>query len=336
MKKIFLSIISCVIPYLMPLAQEKLHYWNDSESYLQDQASFIIEQAYNVLTAHPPGTTINSERQLALASLDALLHDTRLDNGTAFLAFMNQMAGKVAGELQQNKPTGREIRVFRFYNHGFVVQTQQVTIAIDLIRGGRPNEPFINESLMRSIVEQCDILFITHAHGDHTDLSVINMFAEQGKDVILPEPVLKEMNPPLRVMRGDDMITETIHLQTKNLSLPVSVFPGSQGNILNNVYMITLPDGQTIMHTGDQDFSEDLAAKAGACNIDILFVQCWMLPMDKFVAGVKPALVITGHENEMLHTIDHREAYWLTFRRISEITAPYVIMAWGESYNIMP
>jgi L-ascorbate metabolism protein UlaG (beta-lactamase superfamily) len=136
------------------------------------------------------------------------------------------------------------------------------------------------------------------------------------------------------MIRGNDVVRETILLQAKNTSLSVLVYPGTQGNVLNNVYVITLPEGQTIMHTGDQDFIEDLAAKMGAGQVDILFVQCWMLPMDQFVAGVKPALVITGHENEMLHTIDHRESYWLTFRRISEAKALFVIMAWGESYTI--
>ena len=59
-----------------------------------------------------------------------------------------------------------------------------------------------------------------------------------------------------------------------------------------------------------------------------------MMPMEKFVSGIQPALVITGHENEMGHTIDHREAYWLTFRRMNGIKVPYVVMAWGESYIV--
>ena len=334
MKKILLSTLICLISYFFVAAQEKLHYWSDSETYLQDQSSFIIEEAYKVLASHPPGTTISSERKLALASLDVLMHDTRLDNGTAFLAYMNRMAGNVAAELQKNKPSGREIRYFRFYNHGFIVQTPSVTIAIDLIRGGRSDNPYIGETLMRSIVNQCDILFISHAHGDHADFSVVNMFCEQGKQVILPEEIWKNVNLPVRVMRGSDMIRETIHLPTKNVSLPVSIYPGAQGDVLNNVYIITLPEGKTIMHTGDQDFSEDLVTKTGAFNIDVLTVQCWMLPMEPFIAGVKPKLIITGHENEMLHGIDHREAYWLTFRRMSGVNAPYIIMAWGESYKI--
>ena len=336
MKKIQLLIMRCVIPCFLCcgqiIAQEKLHYWNDSEAYLQNQASFIYEEAYKVLAAYPPGTILHSERRLALASLDALMHDTRLDNGPAFMAYMNKIYNDIAINLRNNKPTGREIRIFRLYDHGFILQTPSVTIAIDMIRGGRADNPFVNESLIQSIVEQCDILFITHTHGDHADPVVARMFGEQHKQVIVPEDFWKNPDIPLHVVRGNEIVRETIVLQGKNISLPVQVYPGKQGNILNNVYIITLPEGQTIMHTGDQDFVEDLAAKTGIGKIDILFVQCWMLPMEQFVAGVNPALIITGHENEMLHTIDHRESYWLTFRRISDVKAPYIIMAWGESY----
>ena len=335
MKKIFYStFICCTLLSSRLAAQEKLHYWGDSDTFLQEQASVIIDEAYKVLSAHPPGPTVSSERRLALFALDALFHDTRLDNGSAFMTYMDRIIGNMAAALRKSKPTGSDIRFFRFYNHGFIVQTPSVTVGIDLVRGGRADNPFISEPLMRSIVEQCDILFISHAHGDHTDLSVAKMFCEQGKNVIVPEEIWKDMGPQLRVVRGTDLIRETIHIPAKNTSLTVFVYPGNQGKVLNNVYSITLPEGKTITHTGDQDFSDDLIAKInGNLKTDVLLVQCWMMPMEKFVSGIKPALVLTGHENEMLHTIDHRESYWLTFRRMSEVKVPYVVLAWGESYT---
>lgn len=333
MNRIILFSLCLLLIEQLP-AQEKLHYWRDGETYLQDQASLTFEKAYQVLAAHPPGPDVGDERKLALLALDILLHDNRLDNGTAFMSYMKNTTDNLLSELQKAKPTGNEVRFFRFYNHGFIVKTPTVTIGIDLVRGGNAEKPFINDTLMRSITEQCDILFITHAHEDHTDISVIKMFCEQGKNVIVPEEIRKDMTPLLRVVRGNDVIRETIHLPAKNTSLTVCVYPGHQENVLNNVYMITLPEGQTIMHTGDQDFSDDLIAKVAADKIDVLLVQCWMMPMEKFVSGIKPALVICGHENEMQHSIDHREAYWLTFRRMSEVKVPYVIMAWGESYAI--
>ena len=336
MKKLFCLLCTIVLWVNMQAqAQEKLHYWRDSSAYLQDQASLIFEQAYKVLAAYPPGINVGDERKLALYSLDALLHDTRIDNGTAFLSYMERITGNVAVELQKNKPSGREIRFFRCYNDGFIIQTATATVAIDLIRGGSANSPFVDNALIRSIVDQCDILFISHAHGDHTDNAVIDMFLEQGKQVIVPDNFRKDMPPPFRIIRGTDMIRETVHLPAKNTSLSVSVYPGQQGAMPNNVYLITLPEGKTIMHTGDQDFTTDTGTKISRANlkVDVLLAQCWMMPMHDFVSGFNPALIITGHENEMGHTIDHREAYWLTFRRMAEVKVPYVVMAWGESYT---
>ena len=335
-KGLFLAVISfifCLLLNAQLLAQEKLQYWSDSETYLQDQASSAFEKAYQVLAAHPPAASVSNERMIALLSLDILLHDTRLDNGTAFMSYMKNLTGNLLSELRKIKPTGNEICIFRFYNHGFIIKTPTVTVGIDLIRGGNAAKPFISDSLMRSVAEQCDILFITHAHGDHADIAVAKMFCEKGKLVIVPEEIWKDMPPQFRILRGTDIIRESVSLPAKNATLTVQVYPGRQGNILNNVYAITLPEGQTIMHTGDQDYSDDLVAKiSGSIKVDILLVQCWMIPMEKFVSGVRPKLVISGHENEMGHTIDHRESYWLTFRRMVDVKVPFVVMAWGESY----
>jgi len=347
MNKLFLLICTIMLCVQMQ-AQEKLHYWNDSDAYLQDQATLIFEQAYKIFAAYPPDVTVGDERKMALYALDALLHDTRIDHGTAFISYLERITGNIAVELQKSKPSGREIRFFRCYNDGFIIKTATVTVGIDLVRGGTADKPFIGKSVIRTLVDQCDILFISHGHGDHTDPVVIDMFLEQGKKVIVPEDFKKDTSPRLHVLRGTQPIRETISIPAKNTgllqdvrndgsrkdaSLSVFAYPGQQGAMMNNVYLITLPEGQTIMHTGDQDYKEDIGVQIKRNNIkvDILLVQCWMMPMNKFVSEVNPSLIILGHENEMGHTIDHREAYWLTFRRMSEVKIPYIVMAWGES-----
>ena len=334
MKKLFL--LGTIVLCTQLQAQERMHYWRDSSAYIQDQASMIFEQAYKVLATNPPEVTAGDERKLALYALDALLHDTRVDNGTAFMSYMERIMGGIAAGLQINKPVGREVRFYRCYNHGFIIQTATVTVAIDLIRGGRGDNVFVSNELIRSIVDQCDILFISHAHGDHTDNAVIDMFIEQGKEVIVPDNFRKDMPSQLRVLRGTELMRETIQIPARNTSLSVHVYPGQQGAMPNNVYLITLPEGQTIMHTGDQDFTTGIGAKISDSNlrVDVLLAQCWMMPMHEFVAGFNPSLIICGHENEMGHTIDHREAYWLTFRRMAEVKVPFVVIAWGESYRL--
>ena len=51
--------------------------------------------------------------------------------------------------------------------------------------------------------------------------------------------------------------------------------------------------------------------------------------------GFSPRLVVSGHENEMGHTIDHREAFWLTQYKFDSMQLPFpsVILCWGEGYR---
>ena len=58
--------------------------------------------------------------------------------------------------------------------------------------------------------------------------------------------------------------------------------------------------------------------------------------MAEHIEDFDPNLIVTGHENELGHTIDHREAFWLTYYKMEEIVkplVPYLIMSWGEWYT---
>ncbi|MDR1555734.1 MAG: hypothetical protein LBS88_01715 [Tannerellaceae bacterium] len=327
-----------VLLLLSPLselsAQQRSDYWGNSELYLQDQASFIFEQAYKVLDTYPPVPEAGIERKLALSALDALLHDTHSDKGEAFYRYMEFVGQRIVDALKKEK-NPKEIRFFRFYNHGFIVRTPTITIGIDLIKGGSQEKPFFTDSLMRSIVSQCDILFVTHAHGDHANFSVAKMFCEQNKPVIVPTGLWENESPCIKPIRGASVVKESFSLPGLKAPLVFYVFPGHQDDMLNNVYAIVTPEGKTVMHTGDQSNTGDLKWIAQIRNqvkTDVLLAHCWMRPLNEIITAIQPALVISGHENEMGHTIDHREAYWLTFRRMANIKPPYIVMAWGESY----
>ena len=317
-------------------AQQFLQYWGRPDVMLQEQASIALEQSYKILEKYPPTTQAGDERKLALFALDLLLHDVRLDNTPAFSAYINRTAKQILAKLRDQKPTDGQTRFYQCYNHGFIVQTSTVTIAIDLVRGGRNEASMISDSLMQHIVQHCDILFVSHAHGDHADLSVAKMFWEQGKQVVVPPGLWSDLSPNIITLRGEKQISQAIPLKPSDAPLQVSVYSGRQSNMLNNLYVITLPNGHTIMHTGDQDNQGDLALIAGIkeeIKIDILLAHCWLRPTHEIIQSINPALVITGHQNEMAHTIDHREAFWMTFLRMENVGAPYVVMAWGESYS---
>lgn len=316
---------------LVTYGQDRRHYWKDSEALLQDQATLIVQQAYTVLQQNPPTTQPNDTRKLALFSLDALLHDNRLDQTPYFTQYIAKVGQQIIDGLR--RPIGKnETRVFRFYNHGFIVQSAKATIAFDLVRGGKPGKHFFTETTMQEIASLCDVLFVSHIHSDHADKVVADQFLQAGKPVVTPTNVWKGTPKNHIEWRSDQVLEQSLALLNK-ASLKVKVFPGHQDNVPNNVYAVTLPNGKTFMHTGDQYNEADnawLTQVGSHTKIDVLLAHCWMDPMKEIVEGVNPKTVVLGHENEMEHTIDHREAYWLTFNRMRNVKIPYVIMAWGE------
>lgn len=103
------------------------------------------------------------------------------------------------------------------------------------------------------------------------------------------------------------------------------------------MYIVTTPERKTVVHAGDQWSEEDvpsLAAIGKHFDVDLLLIDCWFRPMAKIVEGIDPKLVILGHENEMKHNIDHREAYWLSFRRTKDLKKPCLVLAWGENFQL--
>ena len=318
-------------------AQRRLSYVRDIPGYVQDMATTAFNEATMVLEAYPPTVNPGIERKLALTTLDVLFHDTRIDKGTAFMSHVKRVIGNVATELSKNKPTGRDLRIYRSYNLGYIIQTASVTIAFDLVRGGSEDFQYISDTLMRSIVDRCDILFITHSHDDHADVSVAKMFSDQGKKVIVPEELWNDM-PQLKVLRGTatNTVREDIRIPHKNVTLTVRSYPGYQmpGDTPNNIYMVTVPEGRTIMHTGDQFGQyEPLFEEVNRNNmkVDILMTAC-ASNMKSLSTGVKPSLMLTGHENETEHPVDHRGSFWLSFHAMHDVQVPFIIMAWGETY----
>jgi hypothetical protein len=48
------------------------------------------------------------------------------------------------------------------------------------------------------------------------------------------------------------------------------------------------------------------------------------------VDGVKPAITLPGHENEMAHTVPHREDWTQTFTRFEGCSSLMLPLGWGE------
>ena len=183
-------IIFCILSVsFQALAQDKKkatngEFWGKSEAYLHKQAFQMFGLTDEALTENPPVVGAPMVRKLALYNLDAMLHETKYDNTEPFNNFVNSRMQQLLVEL--NNPVKKGLKIFKVYNDGFIARTQSTTIAFDIVRGSIQGKEIVSEEYIKQIVEHCDILFITHNHGDHADRLVANLFVEAGKPVIAP------------------------------------------------------------------------------------------------------------------------------------------------------
>lgn len=334
----FLFVLCCIFHVLPTHAQEndivkRSDLWRNPDKYLPTQAVRmfgLINQAMNEFT---PTIGESTERKLALYLFDAMLHETKYDDSEALFQFADARMEHLMEILKQ--PAKKGLYIYKVYNDGFIARTKSVTIAFDIVRGKSKGRDIVNEKYIQQIVDQCDILFLSHNHGDHVDKLTVDLFCQAGKPVIAPKNILKN-NDKITHLSGDQRIDEKIKLKNGQ-KLQVAIFPGHQDKLVNNLYVVTTPEKKVVAQIGDQSNNEDMQwiAKLNQeiTRPDALIVNCWTSPLKELVDGFNPKLVVSGHENEMGHTINHRESFWLSFQDMKLIGRDYVIMGWGEGFR---
>lgn len=319
--------------------------------YLDNQAEALISQANEVFTNFPPNWPEPVVRRSALMLLDGVLHDVYAPQRPPIQLFFKTRMKNALEEIERTEITNGA-RIWKLYNHGFVIRTKSTTIGFDLIRGKSANvEGFaISDDYMDRLIKQCDVLFISHKHSDHADEWVAQSFIDQGKPVVTPPEVWndKSINKFITHLKRVSHIIQTLPVQSGKQLLKVIIYPGHQGkNIENNVSLVITPESLSFSQMGDQSNADDFEwiDEVGKNHVvDVLIPNCWTTDIVRVAKGFNPALIITGHENEMGHAIDHREPYWLTYQRrmgsdrfggSSEVgyTTPLILMTWGESYH---
>jgi len=321
--------------------------------FMNNQSKAFLEKATEVINTYPPAWPEPEPRQSTFLLLDAVLHDVYAQHRPPVQTFFKTRMKNAIEEIEKAEVT-EGARIWKMYNHGFVVRTASVTIGFDLVRGKsvRVDDFLIGDNDMNRLIEQCDVLFISHYHGDHTEEWVVQAFLDKGKPVVSPPEVWKDKafyNEVTHLERISHKI-QILPVQNGTQELKVVVYPGHQSsNILNNVILVITPEGLSFSQMGDQSNGDDfewIDEVAKNHKVDILMPNCWTTDIVRVAKGFDPAYIITGHENEMGHTIDHREPYWLTYqRRIGSdrfggsegigYDHPLVLMTWGESFHYM-
>ena len=336
--KRFLILLALISSTIIASAQQKsaepVAFWGKEDAYLLKQASHMFNLVDEALTENPPVVGAPMARKLALYNLDAMLHEVKYDNTEPFCNFIDSRIGKVIEDMKS--PVKRGVKIYKIYNDGFVVRTKSANIAFDVVRGACKGQQLLSDEQVDAIVDKCDVLFLSHNHGDHVDKYVVNRFIEAGKPVIAASEILPNLEGVTHYRSESEILDKVVKLKSGE-ELQVKIFPGHQSPMMCNIYVVTTPDKYTVAHTGDQYDKNDMEwiaeIKDKAPKIDALMINCWSYQIADAIKGFDPRYVLSGHENEMGHTIDHREAFWLTFQKLEPVQHDYVVMSWGEWFS---
>lgn len=297
-----------------------------------------------MLGQFPPSTTEHPVRRAALIRLDDVLHIESAPHKLLVQNFYRARLEKAVKEIEASR-LAEGMRIWKLYNHGFFVRTPTVSFTFDIVPGLPRVEEFrVDRELLERIAEQSDATFISHLHGDHASQEVARIFLARGKPVVAVEGIWPREATLVGKLTFPERSATAVHeiaVQNGKRVLKVVAYPGHQGpDTLVNVHLVTTPEGFTVVHTGDQSGTEapggdfDWIAHIGAQHsVDVLMPNCWTTNIQRMIRGVNPRLVITGHENEMGHAVDHREDYTQTYNHLFGSRAPYIVMAWGEAFH---
>ncbi len=274
-----------------------------------------------------PDTVRSSLRQLALSTLDDALHlEQAPDIGAVADFFRLRIDRALAGIEGQPPRTGA--RVWKLYNHGFVVRTEGHCYAFDIFQG--VGSTTMSREQMERLADVVEVLFISHRHYDHASIEFARLMLNRDKPVVVNPDIWPEEQ-----ISSEKLIRIQGNNRGHAAAIGFQVFEGHQGDIPNNVYLVQA-DGVSVMHTGDQhnrdDFGIWIDGFAARQRVDILLPNCWTLDISNMVAEIKPTVVITGHENELGHMVSKRESYGKSFLLLNDLSSPYVMMTWGESF----
>jgi L-ascorbate metabolism protein UlaG (beta-lactamase superfamily) len=295
---------------------------------LDPQSPYSAIQA--TLRSYPPCAGNKEMRNAAILDLDAYLKDDSLNWRADMVDFYSNMIGFVEYEITE--PVASGVRIWSMYNHGFIIKTPSTIFAFDLVHGYAPWDYQIPDS----ILEQVQVLFISHRHADHNDMGIIRAITAFGGKVVMPAEDSRA-NKELVGLSADE--------ETTLAGLQIKAYDGLHADIPVRMFVVTTPEGLTIMHTGDNQTSETLPE---GLAVDILLLNAWVnesgsaspiIGMHNSIKKLSPELTILGHIQELSHfyapsDVKSRLSFEAPLAADNGLLPGYLsVQVWGEQCN---
>ncbi|MCX6142098.1 MAG: T9SS type A sorting domain-containing protein [Ignavibacteriales bacterium] len=283
-----------------------------------------MEQIRANLINNPPNSQNQLLRKQTILSLNQILQDDASRTSASVLDFYNYMMEKVRTEVRDTVKDGAV--VWMMYNDGYVVKTSDVVFAFDLISGYSGWSAHLSPDLL----DRIKVLFVSHSHGDHFDVSIVNRVKANGGYVVVPAEDSYMGNVPLAVY---DAVTLS--------GLRITAYQGLHSVPLR-MYEVTCPNGLKLLHTGDNQTSSYLP---NIGKLDVLLLDAWInesgsssavVGMRKSIDKLKPGVMIPGHIMELGHDGPTRGATyeWAFEVADASVSTDVRVMAWGERFVV--
>jgi len=224
-----------------------------AETQTFEQSPFY--QIQNTLSSYPPCLGNDEIRKDTILDLDGYLKDDSSRWNPDIITLYGNMMSIVESEITE--PVTAGVRIWSMYNHGFIVKTPSSVFAFDLV----PGYPSWKYQIPPSVLDQIQVLFLSHKHDDHWDRMIIKEISDRGGIVI--EPVEEKI-------AGYDYVYLAPNEESTQAGLQIKAYDGLHGGIPVRMYGVTTPEGFTIMHTGDNQTSEYLP---DGLKVDILLLN---------------------------------------------------------------
>ncbi|WP_286856296.1 DUF4998 domain-containing protein [Proteiniphilum sp. UBA5431] len=229
---------------------------------------------------------------------------------------------KVIDEVKKAQVENGSVAVWLLYNMGFLVKTPSGAFGVDIYhRWAEKLEPYL------------DFLCVTHNHGDHADIKLMDAMIANGKPVlsnfyakggVYTSKVAKEYTIGNFSIKTD----VTDHLRQTNLPVDfVSVFRIECGSDAGNFSML---------HCGDSGFRREHFTNVGG-PVDMVVLR-WGAPRENDILGtgsgqVNPDYAILSHLIELGHDPypNGQASITQTLKHLPNVECKNTILPfWGE------
>ena len=277
---------------------------------------YTFSEIKEIFMLNPPQYGNTGLREACFGSLDDIIIGTYPPMASGIKPFYVSMVHKALMEIQTEQVT-EGATVWQIYNHGFIVKTPTRTIAFDF-----KNYYYFKEII--DLADYLDVLFISHEHSDHYDVTLVNNMKNLGKPVVGPS----EWSVPTIGMDAGE--------SQEIAGLQVTAHYGLH-NVPVRQFEVVTPEGLKFLHTGDNQTSETLPEVTG---IDIMMLDAWINESGatSWIEGVriavnkmKPQVTLAGHIMALSHLggiiVPYRDAL---ASDDGTLLSEYYVMAWGE------